>query len=601
MKKASRGRGGVETLSLFPELAVSRGDEESITRRGMGQPAKSALETAARAVMARKLVMVYGYSEKDLIAPTDLPQPLRSRLQAFTLIVLSKDRAPTIAINCRIERAEDAKKLLGVARRKEDWGVPYIAWTNGCEHIFLHRGNGDVWREIPDLPRRGEDVGDIGWLVRRDLVIPETLLPEFADIRNHLAANATGVTRDETIAREVIKLLFCKIYDEQHSDSAAFVEFCAQATEPPASVKRRIETKLLRNLHGVWGENADEWSGQIMLDPDSVCYVVGLLQHYEITSARRDVIGQAFESLIGPTLRGDEGQFFTPRNVVRMAVGMVDPKPEERVIDPACGSGGFLAAVCDHVRQTNGTTGENGKRSMGRPHEAEVYGIEKDRFLAAIAQANLALVGKSKGRVFCDDALKAPTRGRGLLADQCPLGSFDVVVTNPPFGAKIPVKGEQKLQQFQLGRVWRRRKDRSFEVTEELAPFRPPQILFIERCLDLLKEGGRMAIVLPDGILGNVNHGYVRQFLSARAELIAIIDCPLETFLPSTPTKTSIVVLRKKTAKAVHEPVFMAIAEKCGHDRRGRALIQADGSLQDDFPAITAEFQRWKAARDVGF
>jgi type I restriction enzyme M protein len=426
-------------------------------------------------------------------------------------------------------------------------------------------------------------------------VQPQTLLTEFSDIRNHLAANAVGVTRDEVIVREVLKLLFCKLFDERTTPPEDYVAFCAPIDELPQQIKDRIESRLLTSLIASNDRRFPypaDWDSGLTLYADSVAYVVGLLQHYELSDAGRDVVGQGFESLIGPGLRGDEGQFFTPKNVVRMAVLMLDPKPGERLLDPACGSGGFLAAASDHVRANSAVRVEDG---------TAICGIEKDSFLAALAQAYLALLDEARANVMCEDALKPFGRWKDHPAQSFVPGTFDVIVTNPPFGAKIPVKGDQTLKQYRLARVWQKSKAKTFEATGDLADSRPPQILFIERCLQFLKPGGRMAIVLPDGILGNVNDGYVRQFISEEADLVGVVDCPLETFLPSTPTKTSVLILRKKYGQTLEYPIFMAIADRCGHDRRGKPLRRSDGSVDDDFPEITAAFGAWRQKHRVDF
>jgi len=589
-----------DSLPLFPDY---RGEEKQPTRkkRPQSEIATPAFDSSPLSIFCKKLTAVYRYRKQDIILSKGLSLALRRQLGNWSGVLFEKNH-PFLVIDAQSEKPEDARRKFASQSESLPKSVKHFVWTNGLEHIFLLRINDLQWKDVPDIPKCGESIKDVGNLLRRDLVTPETLLPEFTDIRNHLAANAVGVTRDEVIAREILKLLFCKIYDERKTKPDESVRFCVRLEEPAENVKERIESKLLKSLRSESFSHliATEWGDSLELDADSISYAVGLLQHYEITAAGRDVIGQGFESLIGSALRGDEGQFFTPKNVVQMAVSMVAPKPGERVIDPACGSGGFLITASECL-QTQSKKAQKSKPGVGKG-DARIIGIEKDSFLSTIARAYLGVLEVGNAEVFCDDSLKPSARWKNETSSECLLGSFDVLITNPPFGAKIPVKGEQTLRQYQLGRVWRKDKDRSFTPTETLAPFRPPQILFIERCLDLLKEGGRMAIVLPDGILGNVNDGYVRQFLSERADVIAIVDCPLETFLPSTPTKTSVVVLRKKGSRKSEEyPIFLAIAEKCGHDRRGKTLIRQNGSLDDDFPLIEEAFREWKDKHNVDF
>ncbi len=129
----------------------------------------------------------------------------------------------------------------------------------------------------------------------------------------------------------------------------------------------------------------------------------------------------------------------------------------------------------------------------------------------------------------------------------------------------------------------------------------PPQILFVERCIQLLEEGGRMAIVLPDGLLGNITDGYIRQVIRENCKIIAVIDCPVETFQPSTPTKTSILILQKTKENKNPYPIFMAVAKKCGHDRRGNSLIDENENIIDDFPEVIKEFKKFKDEENVEF
>lgn len=347
---------------------------------------------------------------------------------------------------------------------------------------------------------------------------------------------------------------------------------------------------------------------RILLDPQSLHYVVRVLQRYEISKAGRDVLGEAFETFIGPTLRGEEGQFFTPRNVVRLMVRMVDPRPNELLIDPACGSGGFLVVALGRIWDKVETESKRGSQTENLVRRSQIkaaesiVGLEKDQFLRKIARIYMAILGDGSGTVFCENSLARPETWSSETQSRVKLGTFDVVVTNPPFGARIPVKGDTILSQYDLGYEWKTKRTKQVDYfrTHKLKDAESPQILFIERCLDFLREGGRMAIVLPEGILGNATTGYVRKFVSDQADVLAVIDCPLETFLPSTPTKVGVLVLQKTKQRSKRD-VFMAIADRCGHDRRGVPLVRPDGTLDDDFPAVADAFDVFRKRKHVSF
>jgi hypothetical protein len=225
-------------------------------------------------------------------------------------------------------------------------------------------------------------------------------------------------------------------------------------------------------------------------------------------------------------------------------------------------------------------------------------GVDKDSLLARLAADSLNLQAGGAA-VTCANSLLPARDQRGSARELLEPSSYDVVITNPPFGSKIPVEGEL-LRGYELAYQWTQdRKSRTWARTQHLRDSAPPQILFIELCWKLLREGGRCGIVVPEGILGNQSAGYIRQWLIERADILAVVDCPLETFMPSTSTKTAIVVFEKRS-KPRRPPVFMAIAEKCGHDRRGTPLLRADGSPDDDFSLIVQEWERHRNATSQG-
>lgn len=392
----------------------------------------------------------------------------------------------------------------------------------------------------------------------------QTLVPIFEKIRAFAAANGDAITRDEAILEELSKLLHAKVFDEVEAERGRRLRFRADPEEPDQLIAHRIaalyEEASLESVSGIQ---------KIRLDATTCAYAVRQLEPWRLTRAGRDVVGEAYESLIFPTLRGGQGQFFTPQNVARLMAALADPPAGARVIDPACGTGGFLIEV---ARLASGGC-------------SELVGIDKDHLLARLAQDNLKL-RFGIGEVACANSLVGPLDLPVAAASLLEAGTYDVVITNPPFGSRIPVTGPH-LQLFDLAYQWRRNsRTGSWAKTEKVREAVPPQILFVERSVQLLREGGRCVIVLPEGIGGNASLGYVRQWLCERADLLAVIDCPLETFMPSTSTKTIIVVFERREIPS-RPPVFMAVAEHCGHDRRGRPRTDESGAVLDDFPAIT--------------
>ncbi len=476
-------------------------------------------------------------------------------------------------------------------------------WFNGKAHIYIRKvqvaGGGWTYEMLPNIPRRGQRIEDIGQFKRKDLKPTHNLKAVFKDIRNHLAQLTTGITRDEEVAQEIINLLFCKIYDELNTGHDELVSFRCGVREEPAKVKERIADLFENKVKKVYDDVFDE-NDSLALDPESVAYIVGELQNYCIFEAERDVIGDAFEVFIGPALKGPQGQFFTPRNVIRAAVEILDPNPGESIIDPACGSGGFLIVALEWVWKKIAATAKSRKLSNAWIAEENARvaskffrGIDKNSFLAKVTKAYMAIVGDGRGGVFCENSLKPTAEWKAATQEKIALDSFDIIITNPPFGAKIPITGEDMLRQYDLGFKWKKqfsenKIDWVWSRTNKIAKKAPPQIIFVERCLKLLKPGKRLAIVLPDGVLGGDKIGYVAAFIKANAQIIALIDCPAETFAPMVTTKTHLVFLEKKIPEEPEKPysVFMAVARKVGHNRKGRP------EPDDDFPLIAEKYKR---------
>jgi type I restriction enzyme M protein len=506
-----------------------------------------------------------------------------------------------ILVECKKKNRKDGKSQLEDYLRfsKAELGV----WFNGEERLFLRKieKQGKIFfEEIPNIPQYGQRVEDIGKFKRKDLRPTHNLKATFKAIRNHLAANTVGATRDEVLAQQLINLIFCKIYDERFTEPDDIVTFRAGVDEEAGKVKERI-LELFENVKRKYKEVLDE-SDTITLDANSIAYVVGELQNYCLIEAERDIIADAFETFIGHALKGGQGQFFTPRNVVKMMVDILDPDDEDLIIDPACGSGGFLIEALRHVWRKLDAEGEKYHWNKSNLQEEKmevalnkIRGIDKDYFLSKVAKAYMAIIGDGKSGIFCEDSLEKPENWGTLTKTKIHLGDFSVLLTNPPFGSKIPVRGEEKLKQFELAHKWKLNKKTGEWEKGKLKDKEAPQILFIERCLQLLKDGGRMAIVLPDGIYGNNQLGYIRQFIMKQARIVAVIDIPIETFQPNTGTKTSILVLQKTKNIPEDYPIFMAIAETCGHDRRGNV------KEEDDIAQISFEFKKWAKENNFKF
>ena len=571
-------------------------------------------EVEAVQILSRRLVEDYGYDKEQIQTrpqfrvrkrPSDEEKSYPVDIALFKTDRKTEDNLFLIA-ECKKKNRKDglAQLKLYMDMSPAEVGV----WFNGQDHAYLrkvlHADGSRTYEELPNIPRKGQRIEDIGLFYRRDLKAPSDLKSVFRDIRNHLAGNVTGITRDEALAQQIINVLFCKIYDEINKGPDEIVTFRSGTGEPTEEVKKRI-VGLFRDVKQAYDDVFDE-GDLITLDADNLAYVVGELQIYCITEAARDAVGDAFEVFIGPALRGSEGQFFTPRNVVKMMVDILDPQPGEMIIDPACGSGGFLIVALEHVWQELERQAEEKRWSpvlldRKRREAASKFfrGIDKDSFLAKVTKAYMAIIGDGRGGVFCENSLLPPAEWHPRTQEAIRLGSFDVLFTNPPFGTKIPIKGQHILSQYELGYKWKKNKQNGvMERTTVLHDDQPPQLLFMERCLQFLKSGGRMGIVLPESVFGNPTYEYVIAYIRSRAKVIGVVSMPEELFKTSgkggTHCKTCILFMEKTIPEEDYD-IFMSVVRWCGHDSRGNPTLRknSDGSvtLLDDVPKVAARFR----------
>lgn len=395
-------------------------------------------------------------------------------------------------------------------------------------------------------------------------------------IRNFLAGRLVGATRDRALLDELIKVLFCRVYFLHHGDNRAEVPGDALQV---AKKYRELYRDVKERLPGVF-----ESDSELLLDPEALAFVDGQLSQVDLVNPKRDPLGDAYEAFATDTLRQQEGQFFTPLNAVDWIVEALQPQPGERVIDPACGAGGFLSATARYLaRRGTDQTSIN----------SSIFGIEKDRTLARLARSHIAVTTLGEGNILCADALAMVDEDGTTVGAELD-GSFDLVMSNPPFGSKIVSASDAVRGSYLLGRKWRKKRGAdAFDPTGVLMKNVPPQVLFVERILRLLKPSGRFGIVLPESLVSSGSYGYVVQFLMTVAQVEAVVGMPEALFKSSgkggTHTKTCLVIGRKCSDADGGRKIFMAEAKWCGHDSRGRTIPH------DDLPGILKEFQDFKS------
>ncbi|WP_209439520.1 N-6 DNA methylase [Kitasatospora phosalacinea] len=494
--------------------------------------------------------------------------------------------------------------------------VKYGMWTNGDDRFcYAKRSNGKggwTFDEIIDIPAFGQTEEDAQRPKRRNLKVAtaDNLLFAFRRCHNYIAAHE-GKQKTDAFW-ELLKLIFTKIEDER---SQALNFYATPSERENASVataaKKRIQNLFTQKVVKKYPTIFEARDLDIDLSPSVVAYVVTELQGYSLLASPVDVKGVAYEEIVGSNLRGDRGEFFTPRNACRMAVAMINPQPGDRVLDPSCGTGGFLITAMNHALEhieraeraewfdpSNGTDVEREELFRRRQEYLSqcLFGIDLNPALVRAAKMNMVMNNDGSGGLWQANTLENPHKWRPELRQAIPLGSIDVIVSNPPFGTKLPVDDADTLAQYDLAAVWDQDGDGNWAIRRDrsgnavLQKSQPPEILFIERALQLLKPGtGRMAMVIPNGILNNPGLTYVRHWLLRHAQILAVIDMHRDLFQPKNDTQTSMVLMRRLSADEVAEaeatgldyPLFMAVADKVGHDKRGNVIYRRTADGQD--------------------
>lgn len=565
-------------------------------------------ETEAVQVFSKQLVEDYGYNKKQIQTrpqyrvksrPSDVKKEYPVDIAVFGDSKKNDDEI-YIIVECKRRTRKDGKKQLEDYLRfcKATLGV----WFNGDERLFLRKiekGGQVIFEEIPNIPKSGQHIEDIGKFKKEDLKPSNNLKAVFKSIRNHLAANATGATRSEFLAQQLINIIFCKLYDEKYTPNDEFMKFRAGVVEKPKDIEKRI-VSLFNEVKENMPEVIDS-TDKISLDANSVAYVVGELQNYSLMNSTRDVIVDAFETFIGNALKGEQGQFFTPRNVVQMLVHFVSPSETDKVIDPACGSGGFLVDALKYVWNNaekkyaklkwKDKDIEKQKISIATNN---FRGLDKDYFLSKVAKAYMNLVGDGTTGIFNEDSLDIPSNWKPETQLKIQVGTFDVVLTNPPFGKELKVTGEDKLKQYDLGYDWKKVGNGSFR-TNNIKSEIQPQFLFIERCFQLLKDKGKLAIILPETFFHAPKMHHVMH-LFKQHNIMALYDLPHNTFRPYNNAKCVALIIQKNVPQQAL--INMAVAEQIGHDHNGKPMYRWDLKTEkldktliwDDVPMIINEF-----------
>ena len=532
-----------------------------------------------------------------------------------------------LIIECKKETVNARNAKDGIGQLKSymsvcpncEWGM----WTNSIEKFVfrkLVKEDGSIdFMEYNDIPSADGNLDDVNRPSRTSLknAYDDNLLFVFKTCHNYIYVN-DGLQKQPAFF-ELLKVIFCKILDERNIPKPLeFYTTSEERSNPDGqlTVKKRI-SKIFDKVKKRYGKIFDP-NDEIKLTPRSLAYIVSELQRYSLLNTHVDIKGKAYEEIVGANLRGDRGEFFTPRNVMKMTVEMIDPQVDERVLDSSCGTGGFLVQAMTHTigilekqyseslglerSQWDADATRNFQDRIAEMASNNYFGFDINPDLVKATKMNMVMNNDGSGNILQVNSLLPPhewsddfrtnlSQALNIPKDEIrnheTIAFFDVVVTNPPFGSKIPIKDKHILEQYELAYIWENDKESGrWKKTDRLQSSVPPEILFIERCTQFLKPNGRMGIVLQDSILGSPGLGYIREWIIQNHRIIASIDLPADTFQPRNGTQTSVLFLQKKDQKQKDKEqksgqmadynIFMAVIDKVGHDKRGNPIFKRD-------------------------
>lgn len=551
-------------------------------------------EEQVRAEYYFDLIEKYRYAAERIELEVEMPDRTPERYADVVIYSDDARKKPYIVVECKKDGISDAefeqatKQAIANARVLK---APFAACVAGNTRRAMET---EHWNDkepekatITDVPISYGKVeefrykkGDANW----DLKAVDKSELKRALVKAHNTLWAGG-KRNPTVAfDELCKIIFVKIRDEKRGRKAGeYYDFQIKTHEKAESVYRRIDDIYQEAKT----KDPEVFKDRLDISPEELYTVVGHLQGISLNKTDLDTKGVAFEQFMEDFFKGKNGQFFTPRELVGFAVKMMDIKNDDLVLDPACGSGGFLLHTLDAIRQQAEVYHPDDAAEQYRYwHDFakdNLYGIEINDSICRVAKMNMIIHDDGHTNAICQDALedidKMTAKNNGFLK-----GRFDVIVTNPPFGANVKRSEHPYLEKFTLGR----KTDAKGKM--KAMDNQKTEILFIERCIDFLKpETGRMAIVLPDGILTNSSLQYVRDYLMEKCQVLAVVSLPQFAFSHfGAGVKSSLVFVRRKGEKEKlgRYKIFMAIAEHVGYDATGKK------DAKNDLDAIQVEYAK---------
>src|SRR3989338_10262160 len=543
-------------------------------------------EEIVRQLWIYKLIKQYGYHITRIHIEHSVQFGREIHDKAVDIVVNKKDNV-TPYILIEVKSPTESKGIEQLKSYLNAEGSEIGLWSNGAKRVILYRPYPKEFDDtLPDLPQANQTIDDLFETKRTYFEYTSTKenLKDVVDSMEELVLANAGVD----VFTEVFKLIYAKMYDEHEAK-------LSRSEHEVHFRKYRDPSKTYAVINDLFKSAIKKWPGtfyeqeNINLSQEHLSIVVGELERTRLFGSDLSIIDEAFEYLIPEVAKGKKGQYFTPRHVINMAVQMLDPKPDEYLIDPAAGSGGFLIGAMYHIRDQHLRKSDEAMREYAKEY---IWGMDFADEISKVSRALMLIAGDGRSHLFKlnsldprewqgEDQQSLDARGRlqshlfkfGNTADNeenrksFRYMNFDIVLANPPFAGEIKDSG--LLRQYFFGKHG-----------GKLVNKAERHVLFIERMLDMLRPGGRMAIVLPQGVFNNTNMEYIREYLFEKARILAVVGLHGNTFKPHTGTKTSVLFLQKWGGEAGDPlpdyPIFMAVSKKSGKDNSGDYVYKKD-------------------------
>lgn len=655
-KPETSGETGKEDTGEAPAGPRKLADDEVFDYITGDKVVKLTEAEKVRQHIARSLVHQYGIDPHDMEADFSIPvindagRKTRRRasiaifehgkkheLENLRRVVITKPRPKDSRTVSKIRTYAHAKaqidELGQLMQAAPD--CRYGMWTDDKDLYFVRKDDDSSLFETKYRPMlnwpRGDATsfdaqGDASSLAIMRRADERMLRFAFRRCHNYIHGNE-GLPKDAAFW-QFLYVLFAKLHDERLvREGAEEPRFRIDSDDLAAAAEEEAgSAEVAQRIRELFDEVKEFYAPQQLFDEydrltltdGALTFIVKQLATYRMHDTSLDALGTAYQELVGDNLRGDRGQYFTPSGAVRLMVEMLNPQVGQTVLDPCCGTGGFLRETLLHILHTwmpedeqdlsvqEKARQETRKRKrLGEYAQACVFGTDFDPFLTRAAAFGVMMLTDVAGNTFQVDSLGFPRMGnlRGMQRalqhlDRIAPGEVDILLTNPPFGSDIPVTGPV-LELFRtdedgfekersIAYSWSRGEDGTL-VKGRPAVSVAPERLFVQKAVEWVKPGGRIGIVLPNGILSNPgpDDEAVRKYILDECWVMASVELPVEIFVVGAGVNilTTLLFLQKKTQEEKDEeqvhgpldhPVFMAVAEKVGHDRRGNDLFVRD-------------------------